>query len=290
MMYFRTGILKATYLISILSVAVAAPTPEELASSSAAQKVIKPNNDKIFYHGRWDEFRGTWWPGSGFKLHVSGLTSLSLSIGTEHTTQPYAPVSVSIDYGPFKSYNISGGLNVILPESSPQPQGWKKKRSVVRIATEGWQNNRIEFKGINLNKDAELLTYNPSKLSFQFIGDSLTAGMGNTQEIVSSWGFRLGETFKAEHNVQAQPGACLSDIPCWGNAHGMSYLFFKTEDMGYIWSSDHNYTTPWNFKRDYPPTHVFIHIGANDNTYEVPGDTFVQASIMFIVVAVFLVS
>ncbi|KAG8934744.1 hypothetical protein FRC02_009325 [Tulasnella sp. 418] len=261
-------------------VAVAAPAPEvdELASSSGSQKlqVIKPNNSKIFYHGRWDEFRGTWWPGSGFKLHVSGLTSLSLSIGTEHTTQPYALVGVSIDYEPFKTYNISGGLNIILPESGAQQNGWKKKKSVVRLATEGWQNNRIELKSINLNKDADLLPYTPSKLSFQFIGDSLTAGQYNTQGVISSWGFLTGETFKAEHNIQAQPGACLTDQVCWGNAHGMSYQFFMTEDTGYYYTTDHNYTTPWNFKRDYPPTHVFIHIGANDNAYEITGDALAK--------------
>ncbi|EEB87926.1 hypothetical protein MPER_14512, partial [Moniliophthora perniciosa FA553] len=35
-----------------------------------------------------------------------------------------------------------------------------------------------------------------------------------------------------------------------------------TEDTGYFWTADHNYTTPWSFDRDVPaPTHVFIHIG-----------------------------
>lgn len=36
----------------------------------------------------------------------------------------------------------------------------------------------------------------------------------------------------------------------------------QTEDTGYYYTTDHNFTTPWNFARDEPPpTHVIIHIG-----------------------------
>ncbi|KAG8896070.1 hypothetical protein FRC01_012028, partial [Tulasnella sp. 417] len=50
--------------------------------------------------------------------------------------------------------------------------------------------------------------------------------------------------------------------------------YFRTEDTGYYYTTDHNYTTPWNFKKDLPPTHIFIHIGANDNAYSITGDAF----------------
>ncbi|TFY50106.1 hypothetical protein EVG20_g11715 [Dentipellis fragilis] len=63
----------------------------------------------------------------------------------------------------------------------------------------------------------------------------------------------------------AQPGIALADIKANENVHGMTFQFWKTEDGGYVYTTDHNYTTPYNFARDRPAaTHVVIHIGAND--------------------------
>lgn len=42
----------------------------------------------------------------------------------------------------------------------------------------------------------------------------------------------------------------------------MSTCAWQTEDTGYYYTTDHNYTTTWNFARDQPPaTHIIIHIG-----------------------------
>ena len=64
-----------------------------------------------------------------------------------------------------------------------------------------------------------------------------------------AWTFLTGEYFKAEHNINAQPGATLKasefiraylftslsgdgqDIPSYGNVHGMSYQFFKVRSL-----------------------------------------------------------
>jgi hypothetical protein len=82
-----------------------------------------------------------------------------------------------------------------------------------------------------------------------------------------AWPFLASEAFKAEQQINAQPGACLTDQMCWGNAHGISYQFFKTEDNGYYYNPNHNYTTDWDFRRDQPPTHVFVEAGANGNSH-----------------------
>lgn len=50
----------------------------------------------------------------------------------------------------------------------------------------------------------------------------------------------------------------------------MTYQFFKTEAPSYIDSVNHNYTTDWDFSRDYPPTHIFFQAGTNDNSFHVP--------------------
>lgn len=92
----------------------------------------------------------TRWPllrraSSGFKLYIEGLTSLTLNIG-ETTTSPAALAGLSIDYAPFITVNISTGANVL-----PITGGKTKKTSVIEIATEGWQDNRIQLESLVLN-------------------------------------------------------------------------------------------------------------------------------------------
>ncbi|KAJ7094330.1 SGNH hydrolase-type esterase domain-containing protein [Mycena epipterygia] len=238
---------------------------------------IQNNDPLIYFHGRWDSSPGTWWAGSGFKLNVKNLESLSLNLGP-HTTTPLTSVGVSFDYGEFITANISEGSNVI-----PIPTGLGKETTVVRVNVEGWQNNRMNLESITLNQGASLAPYIPSELVFQFIGDSLSAGQFLPQGVDQAWPFVLGEAFKAEHVVIAQPGAALSDIVSFGNEHGVSFQFFRTEDTGYFYTTDHNFTTPWNFARDKPAaTHVVIHIGANDAAQNVTDAQFVQVYSNFI--------
>ncbi|KAJ8456565.1 hypothetical protein ONZ45_g18671 [Pleurotus djamor] len=237
---------------------------------------IHSSDPRIYYHGRWDDSPGTWWAGSGFKLHAENVKSLQLQLGP-HTTAPFAAVGVSINYEPYFTVNVTEGLNTI-PLDSPTPNSRRRsQRSVIRINVEGWQNNRMNLEKIILNDGARLRSYRPSRTSFQFIGDSLSAGQFLPLGVNQAWPFLVGEHFKAEHTVTAQPGAALTDIVSYGNVHGVSYQFFQTEDTGFIWAADHNYTTPWDFSRDKPPpTHIIIHIGANDASQGVTQDQFVQ--------------
>jgi len=134
-----------------------------------------------------------------------------------------------------------------------------------------------------LNEDARLLPYRPSNTAFEFIGDSLSAGQYCPAGIDQAWPFLTGEYFEAEHTVIAQPGACLSDIPSYGNEHGVSYMFFRTESDEYFYDPTHNYTTPWDFKRDVPtPTHIVIHIGANDASLNVTQASFESVYLAFL--------
>ncbi|KAF8591753.1 hypothetical protein K439DRAFT_1650649 [Ramaria rubella] len=268
--------LSSSWLGSLLmsaSLSHAIPSP-----ASKGTVTLKIGDPRVHLNGRWDEAPGTWWTGSGFKLLVEDLSSLSLNLGP-HTTQPVAAIGLSVNYGAFQTLNVSEGANEL-------PLGLdsnvRQSRSVVRINAEGWQNNRLNVESIVLNSDANPLTYTPSKIAFQFIGDSLSAGQYLPNGVDGAWPFLTGETFKAEHNVNAQPGAALSDVVSFGNVHGVSYQFFKTEDTGYYYTTDHNFTTPWNFKRDIPePTHVVIHIGANDAAQNITGDAFVQTYLTF---------
>lgn len=105
------------------------------------------------------------------------LTLDSPQLG-EHTTQPTVAVGISIDYAPFFSVQLAAGENEIaLPKDDAGGvlSIFKKSSSVIRVNVEGWQNNRLHLVSIVLNPGAKLLRYKPSKLAFQFIGDSLTA-------------------------------------------------------------------------------------------------------------------
>ncbi|KAI0062962.1 hypothetical protein BV25DRAFT_1855253 [Artomyces pyxidatus] len=243
-----------------------------------AQTIVKNDNPLIYYHGRWDLSPGTWWAGSGFKLHIEGLSSLALDLGP-HTTSPAVLVGVSVNYGPFNPFNVSAGANDIPLAETDLVDG----ANVIRINSVGWQNNRVNLESITLNPGARLVPYTPSQLVFQFIGDSLSAGQYLPIGVDQAWPFLTGEAFKAEHVVVAQPGAALSDIVSYGNVHGLSYEFFRTEDDGFYYTTDHNYTTPWDFKRDVPvATHVVIHIGANDSAQNVTADAFVDTYLKFV--------
>ncbi|KAJ7461925.1 SGNH hydrolase-type esterase domain-containing protein [Mycena latifolia] len=253
-----------------------------VAASAMVQKsvTIQNNDPLIYFHGRWDLSPGTWWAGSGFKLNVKNLKSLALNLGP-HTTTPFTSVGVSLDFGEFITANISEGSNAIPipPSFKPDPE----ETTVVRVNVEGWQNNRMNLESIVLNQGASLVPYVPSKLAFQFIGDSLSAGQFLPKGVDQAWPFLVGEAFKAEHVVVAQPGAALSDIVSFGNEHGVSFQFFRTEDTGYFYTTDHNFTTPWNFARDIPAaTHVVIHIGANDAAQNVTDAQFVQVYTDFV--------
>ncbi|GLB44445.1 putative GDSL-like Lipase/Acylhydrolase family protein [Lyophyllum shimeji] len=250
------------------------------AATTSQTKTIPNSHPAIYYHGRWDSSPGTWWAGSGLKLHVKHLCSLALNLGP-HTTAPFAAVGVSIDYQDFFTVNASAGANVIPLSSSLADK--RGDTTVVRINVEGWQNNRINLESVTLNSDAELLPYGPSRLAFQFIGDSLSAGQFLPLGVDQAWPFLVGEHFRAEHRITAQPGATLTDMVSYGNVHGVSFQFFRTEDTGYYYTTDHNFTTPWNFARDQPPaTHIVIHIGANDASHSISDADFVEVYSKFL--------
>ncbi|KAF7335239.1 SGNH-hydro domain-containing protein [Mycena sanguinolenta] len=269
----------------------------------ALEPVTIQNNDPlIYFHGRWDRSPGTWWAGSGLKLNVKNFESLTLNLGP-HTTTPLTSVGVSFDYGEFITANISEGPNPIpIPESFNKSPG--TDNTVVRINVEGWQNNRMNLESITLNPECFVSSIYSFKsgvpihwrlsvsckllhamFSTIFVQCSISRVQGQflPKGVDQAWPFLVGETFKAEHVVNAQPGAALSDIVSFGNEHGVSYQFFRTEDTGYFYTTDHNFTTPWNFARDIPAaTHVVIHIGANDAAQNVTDAQFIQVYTDFV--------
>lgn len=255
------------------------------ASPTDVQSLITVPSDSplIYKTGRWDNNQTSWWGGHGIKLHFSSaLTTLYLDLG-EATTPAPAEVSISVDYGVWFQQNFTVGLNQVNLTGLS-----KKKRDthVIRLATESyegwvnvWTSVRLQLYGISFNKEAILLPYTPSKVEFEFIGDSISAGCYSPQGQVTGWAFMTSEYFKVEHNQLAQPGACLTSLHagCYGNDQGMGTLYFQTQNSDYEWiPALNNKSTPWNFARYSPPgpTHVFIMIGTNDFSNNVTAPEF----------------
>ncbi|CCM00131.1 uncharacterized protein FIBRA_02158 [Fibroporia radiculosa] len=252
-------------------------------SINAESVVVSYDDPLIYYNGRWDIEPETWWVGSGFKVNVQNLSNLTLNLGP-YTSDPVL-LGVSVNYGNFTGFNATQGENVIpLGDLAPG------SNAVVRINSVGWEDNHMNLETIQINSGAVLLPYEPSRIAFQFIGDSLSAGQYVPLGVDQAWPFLTSEYFKGEHNIQAQPGIALSacrarffDIYSYGNVHGMSYQFFQTEDTQYYYDAMHNYTTPWNFARDYPAaTHVVVMIGANDSGNNVTASSFYETYIDFL--------
>ncbi|KAK7026419.1 hypothetical protein VNI00_015654 [Paramarasmius palmivorus] len=118
-----------------------------MASAAPSPTVKIGNKDpRIYYHGRWDDTPRTWWAGSGLKLNIENLKSLSLELGPR-TSAP-APLGVSIDYQDFFTVNATQGITEIpLSSDSLKP----KKSTVVRLNVEGWQSNQIDLQNIIVN-------------------------------------------------------------------------------------------------------------------------------------------
>ncbi|KAJ6564720.1 SGNH hydrolase-type esterase domain-containing protein [Mycena capillaripes] len=273
--------LLAIVHVACLAIAALASLAQDANVTDTIIPHVRIPNDHplIFFHGRWDTAPETWWSGSGFKINVQGLSSMTLNLGP-NTTVPFVALGVSVDYAPFFSLNATVGANIIplaLPHKRPGAT------TVVRINAEMYFSSQMNLDSIDLNAGAKLVPYKPSKLAFEFIGDSFSTGYTTPEGILQAWDFLIGETFKAEETVVAQPGATLVDEFSFGNVHGMSFQFFQTEDTSYYYDPNHNFTTPWNFRRDVPErTHVVVHIGANDASQNVDQAVFVSTYVDFL--------
>jgi lysophospholipase L1-like esterase len=98
----------------------------------------------------------------------------------------------------------------------------------------------------------------------EFIGDSLTAGMYQTYEGLSSFGYLtsagLGDT---EYSITAYPGICLADRNCWGNPRGQVHQWWYTADTSGRPGSQA--AEQWTFKKGEEADIVVINLGTNDN-------------------------
>lgn len=139
--------------------------PTTTSHHSPHKMLFLPDSPLIQFTGRWATGYLSWWASTGFNVSVPtsakvrndltadppfasqvgpATTSLSLLLGNK-TTQPHVSIALSIDRGPWIEHNVTAGSN----ELALEPAG-NVSRSV-RVVTEGWQNNRLELLGLDVN-------------------------------------------------------------------------------------------------------------------------------------------
>ncbi|KAJ7268972.1 hypothetical protein C8J57DRAFT_1468919 [Mycena rebaudengoi] len=212
--------LSTIFHVACLSVAALATSAPVFPYSAVVR--IRHDDALLFYYGRCDTAPETRWSGSGFKITVQDLSSLTLNVGP-NTTFPLVALGVSVNYAPFFKFNASARATVI-PVDKKQPGA-----TTVR---------------------ARLVPYKPSKSAFEFIGNSFSTRYTTRDGILDAWDILIDETFKGEETVVAQPGATLvyQDMASFGNIHGVSFQFFHvcTSCTSISFPKKTRWWTKWN--------------------------------------------
>ncbi|KAL0953042.1 hypothetical protein HGRIS_007244 [Hohenbuehelia grisea] len=269
--------MQFAWFTALLLTAAAAASPNTDVEARATQ-VIQPSSSLIWYHGRWDDIPSTWWPGSGFKLSFSKAPStLILNIGSSASSPPIIASTRFGSSGAWTTVNLNAGANTIpVTVSAGSPVVFD-----VVTQMEGG-NARLELTSIEIDAAAQLTTYTPSQYAFEFIGDSISAGYNDPRGVVDAYSFKTGDNFKAEHNQITQSGICMTDDACYSGGRGMSYLYFRTQNSAYVYLTG-NTTTAWDFKKyKVAPTHIFINLGTNDNSFSHTGTAFSNVFVSFL--------
>lgn len=132
--------------------------------------------------------------------------------------------------------NVTGAAAVAVEDSScpsssdPLPPPPPPLRFELRVSN--WAYG-VQIDGVHVGRGEQVVGIPSYSRSIEFIGDSLSAGMYQTYEGLSSFpygvGAGLGDT---EYTVVAYPGICVADKLCWGNPRGQVHQWFYTSDTG----------------------------------------------------------
>ncbi|KAG4091710.1 hypothetical protein H8356DRAFT_1707192 [Neocallimastix lanati (nom. inval.)] len=221
--------------------------------------IVYPNDPYLYYVGRWNNNNITQWAGSGFKFDFSG-TSFTFVSGEK--SYPLVEIGYSIDYQEMQYKNITIGENVIVSDLKDTDHN-------IQMYVTNVQYSFIQMDKIIVDNNSKIHKYEPLETYVQVIGDSLSAGQYCPNEALDAWAFLLGKAMNVEVDVIAKPGACLTDVPIYDNAHGLEYSYFMTngpnaEQFGY--DDDAEY----DFSKRKAPELIIIYMGNNDSGKEDP--------------------
>ncbi len=232
------------------------------AAGKSLQLRVKPDNNKLFYSGRFsDDFRFGW-SGSAVSFAFKGQSAeaiLKLMWGKKVALQ------VVVDGKPTKVIFVTPQqthypLVTNLPVGNHRLQIWQR--------TEGGFGE-LKFMGLELNSGATLLKVKPPARRLLLIGDSITCGYGNEAKTKPE-----GNTVENENSYLAYGAltarALNSDIMtiCWsgkGVYRNCSLNNDKINTLPQLFDR----TLPgskqpaWNHK-NYRPQLIVVNLGTND--------------------------
>lgn len=215
-----------------------------------------PQDPNLAYVGRWDTSTPSapvpQWAGAYVTTSFTGTT---VKLKARKAVNLY----VSIDGGADTFVSGRGVLNL-----TPAPLA--SRTHTLRIA---YRSGDTVFLGLALDPGARTVAPTVPSGLVETVGDSITAGYGDSKLAVSSYGWVLGEKLGLRHTTIARAGYCLvARTGCVGQAD----QFFRQSSSG---------TTPWDFAR-YRASAVIINLGTNDAGHGVPAADFQQAYTTFL--------
>lgn len=228
---------------------------------------LGPADNNIRYFGRWDFSNSaqflSYWGGAYFKVNFTGTTA-KIKVG--NNTNYYA----KIDNGPWISYTNATGIINLTPNSLPSGT------HTLTVAQGKDYSYVFNFQGLILDEDARTTAPAVGTDLIEYIGDSITAGYTDPQANVSGYAWVCSEKLGAEHTQIAYPGIALTNgFGLNTNKTGMSVQYFKSQSLA------HTSSPEWDFSK-YTPQIIVINLGQNDNSTNVPDNTFQSEYISFL--------
>lgn len=217
----------------------------------------------IRYVGRWDKSDSTkftsYWGGAYLTTKFTGRT-LKIELAAQATFQ------ATID-GVATNYDgVSGQVDLTATALADGTH-------TLVIATRN-EAHELPFKRLILASGAATVAP-PARPLVEFIGDSITAGVGSTNGAVTDHAWLVGERLGADHTQIAYGGIALADgyHYDWNTWPGMDAAYFKLKSVNNCKDVTCADNPAWDFSKSQARV-VVVNLGSNDVNLSVSSSTF----------------
>lgn len=245
---FIIVLLVLTFLISLFACEkepVSASSVEDASSNDIVleRKTVTPEKTDVLRGGRSYEFNELCWAGSSYEFQCTGTT-----VGATITAQS-GKIEVSIDKGEYKVVNLKNGTHEYIFDENLLGD----THTVRILRTDDTWVPAIKIDNVIVSGSGDIVKdyKGDYKLKIEFVGDSLTSGLGvnHSQCYTTLTADMLGAHF----NVVSRTSKGLYIDANYEDKGGLIKLYRSTVEGG-------NEDKPYNYDADL----VVLNIGAND--------------------------
>ena len=218
---------------------------EQTSSADIAleEKIVTPEKTDVLRGGRSYEFNELCWAGSNYEFQCTGT-----KVGATITAQS-GKIEVSIDKGEYKAISLKNGTHEYI-----FAENLSDDTHTVRILrTDDTWTPAIKIDNIILSGNGNIIKdyKGDYKLKIEFVGDSLTSGLGvNHSQCYTTL---VADMLSAHFNVVSRTSKGLYIDAHYEDKGGLIKLYRSTVEGG---AED----KPYNYNADL----VVLNIGAND--------------------------